>query len=172
MSRELPWLKTLGVKLGGLTLTLLIVSLLLIGSNLFLLASIRGDSATINRFGQGRTHCYRLLSVCWWLVDAAPGVERERLQEKLGQIVAADLIAQLEQQGERVLGNRVGAVLGHVRYEDPPFRCCAHIDDIHPDIADDNHSFVQNTLENVGQGIRACQEFHLPHDQESVVPLV
>ena len=47
MARDIPWRKTLGAKLGGIALALAGVSLVLIVTNIYMLASIQGESAQI-----------------------------------------------------------------------------------------------------------------------------
>src|SRR5262245_32997585 len=61
MPQEIPWRKTLGARVGGAALLLLVVSLLLFVGNFFVLSSVRGDAASMDLFGQGRTYCYEML---------------------------------------------------------------------------------------------------------------
>ena len=61
MSKTIAWHKRIGVRLGGVTLLLLAVSLLLILGAFYTLSSMQGDSASLSLFGKGRMQLYQLL---------------------------------------------------------------------------------------------------------------
>src|SRR5947209_16395498 len=61
MSHEIPWRQTLGAKLGGITLGLGALALLLVLGNLYTLASLRGDAASMALFAKGRMYCFKIL---------------------------------------------------------------------------------------------------------------
>ena len=61
MSKSIAWHKRIGVRLGGVTLLLLAVSLLLAVGNYYTLASMQGDAASLALFGKGRMQLYQLL---------------------------------------------------------------------------------------------------------------
>lgn len=68
MATQLPWHRSLNARLGGITLALLIVSLVLILGNFYFLSLIRGDFATVSYSGRGRTG-YQLLYLSHRLFD-------------------------------------------------------------------------------------------------------
>ena len=61
MSKTVAWHKRIGVRLGGVTLLLLAVSLLLILGAFYTLSSMQGDSASLSLFGKGRMQLYQVL---------------------------------------------------------------------------------------------------------------
>src|SRR5436309_481978 len=77
MPQEIPWRKTLGARLGAALLALLVAVLLVIGGNLYLLASIRNDSSTINLLGKGRYRAYQAFALTQLLLEEK-GPERKQ----------------------------------------------------------------------------------------------
>ena len=69
MPRRLPWMKSLNAKLGGLTLVLLVVSMVLVVGNLYMLSTIKGDAAAMNYTGRGRMRAYQALYLARRMFD-------------------------------------------------------------------------------------------------------
>ncbi|MBI4565716.1 MAG: type IV pili methyl-accepting chemotaxis transducer N-terminal domain-containing protein [Planctomycetes bacterium] len=82
MPKDLPWHRTLNARMGGITLALFLLSLILILGNLYLLAAIRGDAAAINFSGKGRMRGYQILYLAHRLFDVT-GEERAQVLSDL-----------------------------------------------------------------------------------------
>src|SRR5689334_5796682 len=87
MARTIPWRKTLGAQLGGITLVLLVLSLLLVAGNLAMLASLQGDSATLDLFIRGRYLGYEMLSLVNRLLDEENAQSKEKLLQELDRLI-------------------------------------------------------------------------------------
>src|SRR5437763_255236 len=61
MSQEIPWSRTLGARLGGIALVLLVVSLLLVGASFYTLSSLQGDAASLTLYTRGQMYSYQIL---------------------------------------------------------------------------------------------------------------
>jgi hypothetical protein len=86
MARAIPFLKTLGAKLGGIGLALTVVALLFIAGNLMLLSSIQGDGATIGLFDKGGMYAYEMIYIANRLFDESPA-KRADLERKLDRLI-------------------------------------------------------------------------------------
>lgn len=86
MSGQLPWMKSLNVKLGGITLALLVVSLVLVVGNLFMLSTIKGDAAAMNYTSRGRMRSYQTLYLVRRMFDES-GEARVPTQQKLTEVM-------------------------------------------------------------------------------------
>ncbi len=103
MPREVPWRKSLQARLGGVTVVLLAVSLLLIAGNLALLSSIRGHAALVNAFSRGRALSYRLLYQADRLFDESGRRRAEALAD------LRDAMARMDRRFLQVLEGDPGA---------------------------------------------------------------
>jgi len=81
MPKEIPWTRRLSTKLGGITLALLGVSLLLVVGNLYSLASIRGDAAAVSYAGRARMRGYQMLYLANRLVEETGEARNNLLAE-------------------------------------------------------------------------------------------
>ena len=81
MSKAIAWNRRIGVRLGGVTLLLLAVSLVLVVGNYYTLASMQGDAASLSLFGKGRMQLYQLLYLAHYVAvehnDASPQTRTE-----------------------------------------------------------------------------------------------
>jgi methyl-accepting chemotaxis protein len=93
MSQDIPWSRTLGARLGGVTLALLAVLLLLVLANLYTLRSVRGNAASMALFAEGRMLAYQALDLADRL--AQEGGEQAR------KALADDLRATMERMDRR-----------------------------------------------------------------------
>ncbi len=100
MPREILWRKTIGAQMGGITLALLALSVLLIVGNLTILASIQGDSASLNLFLKGRYYSYEMLALANRLFDEQDEKAKTLTREKLNE-----LMAEMDQRFERLAGD-------------------------------------------------------------------
>lgn len=111
MPKQLPWTKSLNAKLGGITLVVLLASLVLVGGNLYLLSTIEGDAAALNFTSRGRMRSYQAL----YLVRRAlaeSGEARLRTQHELTEAI--------ERMDQRFVALRNGdAALGIPAANDP-----------------------------------------------------
>ncbi len=82
MSRQIPWTKRLGVRLGAIILALLGLSLLLVVANLSVSWSVQSDRAAFNALARGRALCYQALALADRLVreENDQGIKGEALQ--------------------------------------------------------------------------------------------
>jgi PAS domain S-box-containing protein len=97
MAKAIPWRSTLAVKLGGILLALLALSLLLLLGNLYLLASVQWDSDSLNTFGRGRYYGYATAYLASRLFDEKEA-GRVQTQRQLDDMAAA-----MDQRFERLL---------------------------------------------------------------------
>jgi methyl-accepting chemotaxis protein len=83
MSQDIPWSKTLGARLGGVTLALLAVLLLLVLANLYTLRSVRGYAASMALFAEGRMLAYQTLHLANRLAQEGTEEARKPLADEL-----------------------------------------------------------------------------------------
>jgi methyl-accepting chemotaxis protein len=124
MSQAIPWRQSLGVKLGGIALALLVVSLLLIVGNLTMLSSLQGDSARIDLFGKGRMYAYEMLALAYRFFDES-GAGRLQGQKRLDQLIEAmDQRHRVLLQGDQGRGipAATGAVADGIRQREEIWR--------------------------------------------------
>jgi methyl-accepting chemotaxis protein len=69
MPKEIPWTRRLNAKLGGVTLSLLGVSLLLVVANLYILSDIKSDAAHLESFGRARKQAYEYMYLAHFMFD-------------------------------------------------------------------------------------------------------
>lgn len=80
------WLRSLNAKLGGITLLLLLTSLVIVGGNLYLLSTIKGDTAWMNYSALGQTRSYQTLYLARRLFDET-GEGRARTRQRLDETI-------------------------------------------------------------------------------------
>jgi methyl-accepting chemotaxis protein len=108
MSQDIPWTKTLGARLGGVTLALLAVLLLLILANLYTLRSVRGNAASMALFAEGRMLAYQALHLANRLAQEGGEEARKALADDLrGAMERMDRRFDILQRGD---GDRVPAI--------------------------------------------------------------
>jgi methyl-accepting chemotaxis protein len=121
MSREIPWTRTLGAKLGGIALLLLAVSLLLILGNLYTLSAVDRDSASLTLYVRGQRYAYQMAYLINRLFDG-PAEDREGVKNRLTELM--DRMGKRYQellQGERAVrdpGIRAGISARKERFEE------------------------------------------------------
>ncbi len=89
MTKGVAWHRSVGVKLGGVVLALLALSLALILADFYTLSSMQGDAACLALFARGRFHIYRILYLAHRLTDenvADPGPVRKDLQDVMNEV--------------------------------------------------------------------------------------
>ncbi len=86
MPRQTPWMKSLNAKLGGTTVVLLVVSLVLVVGNLFMLSTIKGDAAAMNYTSRGRMRSYQALYLVRRMFDES-GEARVATRRKLTEVM-------------------------------------------------------------------------------------
>jgi methyl-accepting chemotaxis protein len=111
MPRQIPWRKTVGAKLGIITLGLLVLALLLVWGNLSLLASIQAEHATLSVFLRGRYENVEMLALAHRLFEEK-GTSREQVQQRLAKVTA-----DMEQRYQDLVGGN--AALGIPPVSDP-----------------------------------------------------
>ncbi len=100
MSKTVAWNRRIGVRLGGVTVMLLVVSLLLILGAFYTLSAMQGDAASLSLFGKGRMQLYQLLYLAHQAAaeqnDAKSQARTElenmgkELEDRLGQLEKGD----------------------------------------------------------------------------------
>ncbi len=95
--KTVAWHKRIGVRLGGVTLLLLAVSLLLILGAFYTLSSMQGDAASLSLFGKGRMQLYQLLYIAH-LAAAEQNDAKSQARAELGDMNKAfeERLRQLE----------------------------------------------------------------------------
>lgn len=87
MPKEIPWTRKLSTKLGGVTLALLGMTLLLVVLNLYLLSGIKGDASHNEVFGRARKQAYESMYLTHRLFDAT-GAERDKVAGQLRDLMS------------------------------------------------------------------------------------
>ncbi|MGH7820353.1 MAG: hypothetical protein ACREQ9_11305, partial [Candidatus Binatia bacterium] len=99
MAEQMPWTRRLSARLGSITLALLAGAVFLIVFDLFMLASIKGETAAMLYSGRGRMRVYQILYLLQRLPDAT-GAVRES--------IVASLRDAISRNEERLKGLRDG----------------------------------------------------------------
>jgi methyl-accepting chemotaxis protein len=89
MSREIPWSRRLGFRLGGLTLLVLLASLLLVAASFFILSALQADAASTELYSRGRFLCSQLRADTYKLAAASMDKERDAAQRELERTIKA-----------------------------------------------------------------------------------
>jgi len=89
MARDIPWLRTIGVKLGGTMFLFAIIIISLIVANVYAFRAMSSDLAGLDLAGQGRRTAYMIAFLANQQFDAAPE-ERARLIQELRDEFAAN----------------------------------------------------------------------------------
>jgi len=110
MTREIPWHKTLGARLGLLSVAILVSAILLIAADFRMLGEIDGAMAQTNILGHDRSDAYQLLALTERLARDS-GEERERT---LGEV--RDVREQIDRRFDAFRGDPGAAgTLGPLR---------------------------------------------------------
>jgi len=80
-------MKSLNAKLGGITLVLLAVSLILVVGNLYMLSTIKGGAAWMNHSSLGRMRAYQTLYLVRRMFDES-GEARFRTRRELDEVTS------------------------------------------------------------------------------------
>lgn len=86
MPRQLSWMNSLNARLGGITLVLLVVSLILVVGNLSMLSTINGDAAAMNYTSHGQMLAYEVLYLVRRLSDESEEA-RVHTRAELGEVM-------------------------------------------------------------------------------------
>lgn len=86
MSKPFRWMNSLNAKFGGITLLLLVVSLILVVGNLYMLSAIKGGTVATSYASQQRMHSYQLLFLTRKLFDA-DGEARAAARRELPDVI-------------------------------------------------------------------------------------
>ncbi len=81
MAMEIPWSRTIKAKLGGIVAVLGLLAAGLVGGNLLILSTIRGDAAAIDLAGMGRMRAFQMLYLVHRLVQEGPRNRADLLPE-------------------------------------------------------------------------------------------
>ncbi len=157
MPKEIPWRKTLSAKVGGMTLALFVVSVVLLLVNIYTLSAIRGDAATINLSGRGRMQGYQTLYLATRLFDER-GEGRARVLAELREVMAQTerRFSQLR-EGVPALGIPAATdprVLEHIRGREELWRAQIkpHLEHLTA-MSTASHGEAQNMLTSLGGAI-------------------
>jgi hypothetical protein len=90
VSRDVPWRKRLSTRLAGIAFALLVVSGLLVVGNHYLLAWVRGDTASMVVFSSGRMYCYEMLYLLYRLFDPNNLADRQQIAADLSDAIARE----------------------------------------------------------------------------------
>jgi methyl-accepting chemotaxis protein len=88
MTQQIPWRRSLVVRLGGCVLLLGALALLLVLGSLYMLASARGNAASMDLFAKGRQYCYEMLYLVNHLFDEGSAEERKQTADRLQKVLA------------------------------------------------------------------------------------
>src|SRR5437588_10092486 len=86
MAQDISWTKGLGVRLGGMALLLLVVSLALVLANQYTLTSMQGDADSLEIYTRGRMHAYQMLYLAE-VLTAQEGEDFRQAQSQLEQAI-------------------------------------------------------------------------------------
>jgi methyl-accepting chemotaxis protein len=87
MSQAIPWRQTLGFKLGGTMVAVLVLAVLLVIGNFYTLATVRGDTASMAIFARGRMYCFEMLFLANYLFDQSTEEGRKQVAAELRRVV-------------------------------------------------------------------------------------
>lgn len=104
MQKDIPWIKTLGAKLGGILLVLMVVSLMLIGNNLKLLSNIKSHAAATHQLGLGNTKQMEILYLAYRFSSESGELRAKYAAEIKAAIAATDRRTQVLMFGDPNLG--------------------------------------------------------------------
>ncbi|MEW5847812.1 MAG: methyl-accepting chemotaxis protein [Myxococcota bacterium] len=87
MIQEIPWARSLSTKLGGITLALLGLTLILVAANLYTLQGIKSDAAHLEAFGRARKQIYEYMYLAHRRFEVT-GAERDAVSNDLRDVMA------------------------------------------------------------------------------------
>jgi hypothetical protein len=102
MTNEIPWHKTLGARLGMLSVSILVSAVLLIAADFRMLGSIDAAMAQTNILGHDRSDAYQLLA----LTERLARDTGEQRAGTLGEV--AEVRGQIDRRFEAIRGSDQG----------------------------------------------------------------
>ncbi len=105
MSRQIPWMKTLGVRLGLPSVAILVSAILLIAADFRMLGELDAAMAQTNFLGHDRSDAYRLLA----LTERLAGDTGSERAQTLGEI--GDVRGQIDRRFEAIRGGEAASAV-------------------------------------------------------------